>query len=215
MLGVLRSEALLVDDHPLFRAGLAATLSREPDLRVTAEASTGSAAIDTIRNIPVDVAIVDVMMPTGGAGLTRQLQQARPSCKILALSVLDEPSVIASMLRAGATGYALKTQTPSEITDAVRAVLAGVRYLPPVVSGEAVSTLMQGDGDEPLRRLTRREREVFDLLIRGRTNDEIANRLFIAKRTVETHRQHVMKKLATHSLLEMIRLAARQGALAD
>jgi DNA-binding NarL/FixJ family response regulator len=132
----------------------------------------------------------------------------------LALSVLDEPTIIAMMLRAGAAGYALKTQPPEEIIEGIRLVLGGGRYLPPSIPTDAVLSLLNERADRPLQRLTRRELEIFELLIRGHSNDEIATKLFIARRTVETHRQRIIKKLAAHSVLEMIRVAARQGALA-
>ncbi len=216
MVEVLRSQILLVDDHPLFRAGLAMVLAAEPDLQVIGEASTADEAVARVRHELVDVAVIDVLMPTtSGISLASQLLEEKPDLKILGLSVLDEPSIIASMLRAGASGYALKTQPPHEVTEAIRAVLAGVRYIPPRVSQPAIMALVGGHTEQPLHRLTRREREIFDLLIRGHSNDEIGSRLFIARRTVETHRQRIMKKLATHSILDMIRVAARQGALAE
>ena len=216
MVDVLRSQTLLVDDHPLFCAGLALALAQEPDLEVVAQVNTAEEAVRLVRGQPIDIAVIDVLMPTtSGISLASQLVEARPTLRILGLSVLEEPTIIASMLRAGASGYALKTQPPNEVTDAIRAVLAGIRYLPPRVSRTAVMTLVDGDGEQPLRRLTRREREIFDLLIRGLSNEEIGCRLFIARRTVETHRQRIMKKLATHSILDMIRVAARQGALAE
>lgn len=216
MVDVLRSQILLVDDHPLFRAGLALCLSAEPDLQVVAEASTADEAVTRVRDEIIDIAVIDVLMPTTtGISLASQLIEVKPTLKILGLSVLDEPTIIASMLRAGAAGYALKTQPPQEVTEAIRAVLAGVRYIPPRVSQPAVMALVGGHGEQPLHRLTRREREIFDLLIRGHSNDEIGCRLFIARRTVETHRQRIMKKLATHSILDMIRVAARQGALSE
>lgn len=216
MVDVLRSQILLVDDHPLFRAGLALCLSAEPDLQVVAEASTADEAVTRVRDEIIDIAVIDVLMPTTtGISLASQLVEVKPTLKILGLSVLDEPTIIASMLRAGAAGYALKTQPPQEVTEAIRAVLAGIRYIPPRVSQPAVMALVGGHGEQPLHRLTRREREIFDLLIRGHSNDEIGCRLFIARRTVETHRQRIMKKLATHSILDMIRVAARQGALSE
>ncbi|HUS29745.1 MAG TPA: response regulator transcription factor [Kofleriaceae bacterium] len=214
--GVLKSRAMLVDDHPLFRTGLAITLAKEPDLHVTADVGSAVEALEAMRASAIDIAVIDVLMPTTtGVSLAAELLELRPSCKILALSVLDEPMIIATMLRAGALGYALKTQPPNEITQAIRIVLSGARYLPPFVSHEAVLGLVADTVERPMDRLTRREREVFDLLIRGHSNDEIATRLFISRRTVETHRQRITKKLATHSILDMIRLAARQGALCD
>lgn len=215
MEAVLRSQVMLVDDHPLFRAGLAQMLAYQPDLLVVAEVGTPADAVEIARRQPIDIAVIDVLMPTtSGVSLAAQLLEVRPTCKLLALSAIDEPAMIAAMLRSGASGYAIKTQPPNEITAAIRGVLAGEHYLPPSVSREQVMARVHGDG-EPLQRLTRREREIFDLLIRGHSNDDIGSRLFIARRTVETHRQRIMKKLATHSIVEMIRLAARQGALAE
>lgn len=212
---VLGSQALLVDDHPLFRAGLATLLAAEPDLDLAAEASCAAEAVEAVTTTPIDVAIVDVLLPgTTGISLASQLLEIRPTLRILGLSVLDEPPMIASMLRAGATGYALKTQPPHEVTAAIRTVLAGGLYIPPQVSSSAVMGLVNGQHAQPLQRLTRREREIFDLLLRGHSNEEIGARLFIARRTVETHRQRIMKKLASHSLVDLIRAAARQGALA-
>jgi DNA-binding NarL/FixJ family response regulator len=216
MAGMLRSQTLLVDDHPLFRAGLCVALQREPDLAVVGEVSTATEAIDVLRREPVDVVVVDVLLPsTNGVSLTRQLHELFPECRILALSVLDEPIVIASMLRAGATGYALKTQSPDQITDAIRVVLTGRRYLPPSVPATLVTSLLAENRRASVERLTPREHEILGLLVRGYTNDEVASMLFIAKRTVETHRQRIMKKLSTHSIVEMVRVAARQGALSE
>ncbi len=215
MSSVLKSQALVVDDHPLFRVGLALTLGREPDIEVVGQAASPSEAAEIARQTPFDIAVIDVLMPcTSGVTLATQLREIRPGCKILALSVLDEPTIIAMMLRAGAAGYALKTQPPEEIIEAIRLVLGGGRYLPPSVPTDAVLGLLNERADRPLQRLTRRELEIFELLIRGHSNDEIATKLFIARRTVETHRQRIIKKLAAHSVLEMIRVAARQGALA-
>lgn len=216
MVAVIKSQLLLVDDHPLFRAGLAMTLGGEPDLEVVGQASSAAEAVDLIRERAFDIAVLDVLLPiASGVSLTTELHAIRPSCKILGLSVLDEPAIIATMLRAGAAGYALKTQDAADITAAIRTVLAGGCYLPPLVSSRNVLALVQDKAQPPLERLTAREREVFELLVRGHTNDEIAARLFIARRTVETHRHRIMKKLAAHSMLEMVRLAAREGALTD
>lgn len=216
MTDVLRSLILLVDDHPLFRAGLAMVLAREPDLQVVGQASTASEAVSIVRETNVDVAVIDVLMPTtSGISLATQLLEVQPQLKILGLSVLEEPTIVASMLRAGATGYALKTQPPEQVTEAIRAVLFGENYIPPHVPRAAVLPLLKGEQTQPLQKLTRREREIFDLLLRGFSNDEIGCRLFIARRTVETHRQHIMKKLDTHSILDMIRVAAKQGAMSE
>jgi two-component system, NarL family, response regulator FusR len=216
MAAVFKSQLLLVDDHPLMRAGLTLLLGQEPDLQVVAAVACASDAFDVVKRSHIDVAIIDVLLPTmSGISLAAQLLELDPNIKILALSAVDEPMMIATMLRAGATGYALKSQPPNEIKEALRTVLQGLRYLPPRIPEQAILPLADSNAGHPFERLTRREREIFELLIRGRSNDEIGSRLFIARRTVETHRQRIMKKLAAHSIIDMIRAAARHGALAD
>ena len=211
---VRKTQIMLVEDHPLFRRGLAVTLAREPDLEIAAEAATAAQAIELAQTLDVDVAVVDLLMPTrSGLSLTSELHELRPTCKILGLSVIDDPIVIADMLRAGAAGHALKTQPSTEIIDAIRQVSSGIRYLAPSISHDAVNANLNANGSRPLERLTRREREVFELLIRGYSNDEIATNLFISRRTVETHRQRITRKLSAHSIPELQRLAARYGGL--
>jgi DNA-binding NarL/FixJ family response regulator len=117
------------------------------------------------------------------------------------------------MLRARACGFALKTQPVDEVLEAIRQVIRELRYLPPSVPRDAIDFELGTAGSKPLELLTRREREVFELLIRGNSNDEIAARLFIARRTVETHRHRIIKKLSAHSIVQMQRIAARHGGL--
>ncbi|HEY0252382.1 MAG TPA: response regulator transcription factor [Kofleriaceae bacterium] len=117
------------------------------------------------------------------------------------------------MFRADASGYALKSQCAADIVEAIHVVLAGARYLSPVISRAAIDAELATKSARPLTRLTKREREVFELLIRGNSNDEIAARLFISTRTVETHRAQVVKKLSTHSIVQMQRHAALFGGL--
>lgn len=205
----------LVDDHPLFRAGLAYTLGRETGLVVVGEASTAAEALGAIDPAQVDLAIVDVLLPSvTGITLIAELAARAPALRTLALSVIDEPCLIADTLRAGASGFAVKTQTPEEVIGAVRAVAAGLRYLPPCVSRGAIEAELSSPSVADVGRLTPREREIFELLIRGHSNDEIASRLYIARRTVETHRQHIVKKLSARSIAEMMRIAAKHGGLA-
>ena len=204
----------LVDDHPLFRAGLVASLRSEPDLHVVGEACTAEQALALVRSSHVDVAIIDVLMPgVSGITLAHDLRDAAPSCLVIGLSSIDEPGLIADMLRAGAHGYVLKTQPREELVEAIRHVAGGVRYLPPMVSREHVERELATETQEPLGRLTKREREIFELLIRGYSNGDIAARLFISLRTVETHRQRITKKLSARAVTQLQRLAARQGGL--
>lgn len=202
---------MVIDDHPLFRQGLCGLIGKEADLEVTAEVGNGGDAISAAHKARIDIAIVDMLLPvTSGSHITRELKVTQPGCKILGLSMVDEPTRIAEMMRAGADGFALKSQGPAEIVNAIRAVLAGERYLPPEVPRLHIETLVQEDG-WILDRLTARESEIFELLVKGLTNDTIAARLHIAKRTVETHRQHILKKLGAKSLVDLIRIGIQYG----
>lgn len=211
---VRKARIILVDDHPLFRQGLMVALGHESDLEVVADVGSAAEALELARSLELDVAVVDVLMPTtSGISLCSELYEQQPGCRVLGLSVIDDPGLIADMLRAHACGYASKTQEITEIVDAIRQILGGLRYLPPRVSRDAVDAEFQTTPTHPMQRLTRREREVFELLIRGNSNDEVATRLIISRRTVETHRQRIMHKLSAHSLAQMQRVAARHGGL--
>ena len=211
-----RVRVALIDDHPLFRQGLAAVLGSESGLVVVGEARDADEAIDLARRTQIDVAVVDILMPTtSGISLTSDLFELQPACRVLALSVIDEPGIIADMFRARACGYALKTQPVEQVIEAISQVASGLRYLPPTISADQVDVELAGTPNQPFSRLTRREREVFELLIRGHSNEDIAEKLFIARRTVETHRQRVMNKLSAHSVIQMQRLAARHGGLGN
>lgn len=210
----MNMQIAIVDDQPLLRAGLSAALRDELSVDAVAEAATPAQALELARREAIDLAIMDLLLPTGsGVSLTGQLLELQPSCKVLGLSASDEPVLVASILRAGATGCALKTQPVGEVVEAVKAVLGGTRYLAPAIAREAVEAELIETPTRPLERLTPREREVFDLLIRGHTTDEISSLLFIARRTVETHRQRIANKLSARSIVEMIRIAARHGVL--
>lgn len=186
----------------------------EPDLELAGEAGSAAEALALASSVALDLVIVDILMPSmSGISLAAELHERQPDCKILGLSVIDEPGLIADMLRAHASGYATKTQSVASILDGIRQVLGGIRYLPPHVSRDAIEAELGSTEKKPLDRLTRREREVFELLIRGRSSDEIATQLFIARRTVETHRQRIMHKLSAHSLAQMQRIGARHGGL--
>lgn len=211
---ITRLRVLIVDDHPLVRRGLAIALQQECDVEVVGETGSAREALDLASRQTIDIALVDILMPdVSGISLTSELHELQPSCRVLGLSVIDEPGLIAEMLRAHACGFVLKTQPIAEIIEAIHHVLDGSRYLPASISHDAIDAELAATPARPLALLTKREREVFELLIRGHSNDEIARRLLIARRTVETHRQRVANKLSAHSLAQMQRLAARYGGL--
>ncbi len=209
---VTTTRVLLVDDHPLFRQGVAALIGTVPDLELVGEAGCFEDVHNILSRTQVDVALVDVLIsPVGGIDITRWLRESFRFCRVLGLSVVEEPCIIAEMLRAGAVGFALKSERPECIIEAVRSTANGIRYLPPTLSVEMLELELQlVAGSSSLdTHLTRREREIFDLLIQGYNNTEIGSRLFIARRTVETHRHRITKKLNAHSVPELQRLAAR------
>ena len=188
-----------------------AVLAGSSDFEVVGSVGTGDEALEIVKHLAIDLATVDVLMPaTPGGALCAEMFELQPRCKLLVLSAVEDPGVIADLLRDHASGFALKSQSPAEIVDAIRQVLRGVRYLAPSIARVELDAAL-GIGDRPLDRLTRREREVFELLVRGNSNDEIAALLFISRRTVETHRQRVMSKLGARSIVHMQRIAARFG----
>jgi DNA-binding NarL/FixJ family response regulator len=205
------ARTLIVDDHPLFRSALGEVLARYLDFEVVGEAGSVAEALAWLAQHTVDVAIIDVVLPEARAvTLVDYLRTAQPGCRVLALSGVDEPTQIAEMLRAGASGFALKTQPVSEIVGALRCVLGGGCTVP-AAARQQVDALLNSPDAWPLERLTPREREVFDLLIAGATNDDITVKLSISKRTVETHRLRVMTKLAAGSLGDLFKIAVRHG----
>jgi two-component system, NarL family, invasion response regulator UvrY len=208
---IATSQVLIIDDHPLFRIAFASMIAATSDLEVAGSVGTAREAIEIIKHVAIDLATVDVIMPeTSGANLSAEIYELQPSCKVLIVSAVDDPGLIADLLRGHVSGFAIKSQSPTELLDAIRQVLGGARYIAPSISRAALETALD-IGDRPLDRLTPREREVFELLIRGNSNDEIATLLFISRRTVETHRQRVMNKLSAHSITHMQRVAARVG----
>jgi DNA-binding NarL/FixJ family response regulator len=214
MIEVKKARVAVVDDHPLFREGLLFALRREQDFEVVGAAGCAVEALGLARQVTIDVAMIDILMPTtSGISLTSELFELQPQCRVIGLSVIDDPGLVADMLRARACGFASKTQPISEVIGAVRQVLGGLRYLPPCISHDAVEAELSAAPHHPLQRMTRREREVFELLIRGHSNEEVATQLFITRRTVETHRQRIMKKLSARSIVELQRMAARHGGM--
>ncbi len=205
----VRARAMLVDDHPLYRLGLRMVLTREGQLECVAEAGTAQEALAIASEISLDIALVDLILPVmDGVALTQRLRAVQPSCAVLGMSVVEDPLRISELLRAGAAGYVLKSQPVEELTEAITSVLGGVRYLPPSIAPEDVEAIKR-----PIDQLTRREREILGYLVRGCSNDDISTSLFISRRTVETHRQRILRKLDAHTIAQMFAVAARHGVV--
>jgi DNA-binding NarL/FixJ family response regulator len=203
---------LIVDDHSVVREGLRAFLELQAGLEVVGEAADGEEAIEAGARLRPDVILMDLVMPQlGGVAAMRRLREKVPGARIIVLtSFLDDDKLLPA-LRAGAAGYLLKNAEPHEIARAVRAAHAGEALLDPVVAARVVETLAADDGQEPLDRLTPREREVLVLIGRGYSNKRIANELELSEKTVKTHVGHVLAKLGVTDRTQAAVVAVRAG----
>jgi len=201
----------LIDDHVLFRQGLRALLTTQPDLVVVLEAADAPDVHPALEAAAPDVAVVDVTLRTSsGIAATEEIVRRCPQCKVLVLSMHVSEDFAAQSFLAGASGYALKDQDVAQVLDAIRAVAAGQRYLAPSLP---VTALARRRANGPLGHLSRREREVFDLIVKSRSNRDTAAQLCISVKTVETHRTSINRKLGAHSTADLVRIAARLGLL--
>jgi DNA-binding NarL/FixJ family response regulator len=213
---------MLVDDHPMVLAGTAELLRRIPDFTVVAEASDGKSAIELAQKIKPDIVVMDVHMPgISGIEATQRLRELLPGIHVLVLSAYDDDHYVFSLLRAGASGYILKTAPIEELVRAIHQVEAGdfpldpkiirkfVRNLPTRFTQTSESVGVQGDPQE----LTEREERVLHLLAQGMSNREIADALLVSDRTVETHLTRIFAKLGVSSRLEAVLTAVRRGWL--
>ena len=205
----MQTTIALIDDHRLFREGVLALLARQPDVKVVGEASDATEGLRVVAATSPDVVVLDLSLPgVSGFDVGRKLLKQRPHQRILALTMLREPRHVAEALEAGFLGYATKDQPSTELLLAIHTVASGHRYLSPTLS--AAAPVQNGS---PLVKLTRREREIFDLTVGGVTTAQIAEQLQISRRTVETHRARILHKLDAHSAVDLVRLAAGLGLL--
>jgi DNA-binding NarL/FixJ family response regulator len=205
---------LIVDDHSVVREGLRAFLELQAGLEVVGEAADGEEAIEAASRLRPDVILMDLVMPQlGGVAAMRRLREEASDARVIVLtSFLDDDKLLPA-LRAGAAGYLLKNAEPQELARAVRAAHAGEALLDPVVAARLVETLAAEDGQEPLDRLTPREREVLVLIGRGFSNKRIAGELELSEKTVKTHVGHVLAKLGVTDRTQAAVVAVRAGIL--
>jgi len=203
---------LIVDDHSVVREGLQAFLQLQDDLEVVGEAADGEEAIEAASRLQPDVILMDLVMPRlGGVAAMRRLREEVPEARVIVLTSFIDDDKLLPALRAGAAGYLLKNTEPQELARAVRAAHAGEALLDPVVAARLVETLAAEDGQEPLDRLTPREREVLVLIGRGFSNKRIANELDLSEKTVKTHVGHVLAKLGVTDRTQAAVVAVRAG----
>ena len=212
----LVTRILVADDFTLVREGLKKVLGAKPDLEVVAEAADGAEAVDKALRDEVDLAILDISMPRmTGIQAAAELHRRKPELRIVILSMHDSDQLLFEALKAGASGYVLKSGADTDIVDAVRSAMLGQSFLYP----SAVTTLVRdyvdhgGHGDEQFDVLTPRELDVLKLIAEAHTNREIAELLFISVKTVERHRQNILGKLGMRDRVELTRYAIRRGLI--
>jgi len=204
-----RTRVLLADDHALVRSGLRALLEAETDLVVVGEAEDGVVVVEACRKLRPDVVVMDLGMPgRGGINATEDLRTELPETKVVVLTMHDDEAYVRLAQLAGAVGFVLKKSLATELIQAIRAVRAGGTHFPPGTAASAPDS-----ESTPLELISEREREVLALIALGHTTPEIARKLHISDKTVETHRAHISEKLGLHTRADLVRFALEHGLM--
>ena len=205
---------LVVDDHAIVREGICSLLSRRKDFEIVGQAADGRQALMQVAAHQPDVVLMDIAMPEmNGLEATREIIKAFPATRILVLTQYENKEYVVPLLRAGAAGYILKRARANELVEAIRAVHADGVYLPNHLAHTLVNALANSDSESNDKQstLTEREQEVVRWVSEGLSSREIADRLSISAKTVDTHRANIMKKVGVHNAAELIRYAIREG----
>ena len=203
---------LIADDHGVVAEGLKHLIEAQADMRVVAIAADGREAVRVAREAQPDVVLMDLSMPElNGADAARAILERDPKCRVIVLSMYSDREYVRRALTAGAAGYVVKRSAAKEVVEAIRAVFGGGRYLSPRVADVVIDDYADDKADDPLARLSAREREVLQLLAEGRTGAEIAQRLSLSQKTVETYRARLVEKLGIRDLAGLVRFAIQKG----
>jgi two-component system nitrate/nitrite response regulator NarL len=204
---------LVADDHPVVRKGLQSCLEKQESLKLVGEASDGDEALEKILALKPDVVLLDISMPRrDGLTVTAALRKSAPQVKVLILSMHSNKEYLFRIIQAGAHGYVSKGASPDQLLHAIQSVHQGETFFSPEVAQAALNQLVNNGGKkEPFAQLTTREREVLILIAQGRSNKEIASQLGIGVRTIETHRERIMRRLDIHSVAGLTKFAIANG----
>lgn len=204
---------LIVDDHAIVRDGLASLLARRKDIEIVGQAADGRQGIEQAHTLLPDVILMDIAMPEmNGLEATREIRKALPGIRILVLTQYESKEYVLPLLRAGAAGYLAKRARGEELVNAIRTVHFEGAFLPPNIARavmNGVGEFASEDGGQPA--LTEREKEVVRLVADGLSSREIAERLCLSVKTVDTHRANILEKIGAHSSAELIKYAIREG----
>lgn len=202
----MATKVFIIDDHYLVIEGIRSLLQNEPSIEWAGHATNAASCLAFLKNNEVDVVLMDINLPDkSGIDLCGEVKKAYPFVFILGLSTFNQQSFIQKMIENGASGYLLKNATQEEILEGIHTVMKGKLYL----SMEAAQTLRNAS-DQPAPVLTRREKEVLELIAEGMTNNEIAQKLFISVTTVDTHRKNLLAKFEAKNVASLIRVAAQR-----
>ena len=211
---------LIIDDHPLFREGLKAIIERDSKFEVIGEAGKGREGLRMVKKLKPDLVLADISLPDqSGIQLTREIRSLLPDTRVMIVSMHSKIDYIAEAFQAGATGYVVKESASERLMNGLEHVSKGQYFLDSSVSHEVVKKLMESPGKEAkitdgaYGTLTPREQEVTRLLAEGFSTKEAAEKLFISPKTIENHRNNIMRKLDLHSTVELIRYAAKLGVI--
>lgn len=213
----MKTRLLLVDDHAVVRMGLRMLFESEPDIEILGEAASAKEAIEAASRLNPEVILMDIGLPDlSGIEATRAIKKAMPNINVVALTIHEDQEYFFKMLEAGASGYVPKRAAPEELLIAIRTAARGEVYLYPSLAKMLVKDYLGQAHPAPVspeNELTNREKEVLQQLANGSTNEEIAAMLFISAKTVERHRENIMRKLNLHSRSELVRYAIRKGII--
>ncbi len=209
---------MLADDHAVVRSGLRMLLDAQPDMEIVGEAETGVEAIAKTQALRPDIVLMDVEMPEmNGIEATRKIKELVPETAVLALTMYEDDQYFFEMLRAGASGYVPKRAAPDELVNAIRVVSKGEVFLYPTLAAHLVNDYLHRDETsvtpDTEEELTPRENEVLIQIAEGLTNPEIAEKLTISIKTVDRHRENIMRKLNLHSRVDLVKYAIRKGLI--
>jgi len=206
---------LLADDHKITRDGLKSLLDSQNNMNVIGEAENGRQAVRLALDLAPDVIVMDINMPElNGIEATRQIVSELPGTKIIALSMYSDKRYVVGMLKAGVSGYLLKNCAFDELVSAISAVVANQNYMSQKIADTVMkdyASILESNDNSPVSSLTGREREVLQLIAEGLKTKDIAARIHVSVKTVETHRQQIMRKLNARSVVELTKIALREG----